>query len=330
MASVELLALVVVAFGLLLGVMIVAAMALTLLTPQRMSDGRAAWILKRTSPHDLGMAFLDQEWTIRDQRTGRPVKITGWWIPAEPIAEKTALVIHGYGDAKVGGIAWAPLLRELGFNVLAIDLRAHGKSEGHYSTAACWERFDVTQVLDQVLAERPEAMRRVVVLGVSLGAAVAAAMAEMRDDLSATIMECPYRSYRQAIRSHAERSGLPGRLFQNAAVRLAERIAHADFDALAPVRTIGRMKCPVMVIQSGDDPLVTEADAAEIEAAVRSRPAESGPNVYWAVPEARHVMAMSAFPDDYREQVEMFLTAALAKRDGVASGMGVVTVGKSD
>jgi pimeloyl-ACP methyl ester carboxylesterase len=311
--------LVVIVFGLLLAVMLVVAMAFTLLMPQRMTDGRAAWILKRTSPHDLGLAFVDQRWTVREQRTGRPMTIAGWWIPTVPESDKTAVVIHGYGDAKVGGIAWAPLLRELGFNVLAIDLRAHGQSEGLYSTAACWERFDVTQVLDQVLAERPEATRRVVVLGVSLGAAVSAAVAGMRDDVSATILECPYSSYRRAIRSHAERSGMPGRMFQRAATRLAEWIARADFDSMSPVKTIGGMKCPVMVIQSGDDPLVTSEDAAQIEAAVRARPAESGPNVYWAVPTARHVMAMSSFPDDYKEQVAAFLSAAMGKRPSAAA-----------
>jgi fermentation-respiration switch protein FrsA (DUF1100 family) len=293
-----------------------------------MSDGRAAWLLKRITPHELGLVYLTREWTVRDQRTGRRIKIAGWWIPAEGTADKTAVLIHGYGDAKVGGIAWAPLLRELGFNVLAIDLRAHGQSEGRFSTAGCWERFDITQVLDQELAERPEAMRRIVVLGVSLGAAVTAGVAEMRDDLSAAILECPYSSYRRAIGSHAERSGMPGRSFQTAAVWLAERIARADFDALAPVRTIGRMRCPVMVIQSGDDPLVTENDAAEIEAAVRSRPAEAGPNVFWPVPEARHVMAMNSFPDDYREQVGAFLAAALSRRENMAGAAGQVAIGK--
>jgi len=314
MASVAVLVLVVAAVGLLLAMLIAAAMAMTLLCPQRMTDGRAAWLLKRTSPDDLGLPFVVQEWRVRDQRTGRPLNIAGWWIPAKSTSDKTAVLIHGYGDAKVGAIAWAPLMRHLGFNVLAIDLRAHGQSQGRYTTAGCWERFDVMQVLDQELAQRPEAMRRVVLLGVSLGAAVAAGVGEMRDDLVAVILECPYSSFRHAIHSHAQRSGMPGPWFQRAAVWLAQRIAHADFDALAPVRTIGRVRCPVMVIQSGDDPLVTPGDAAEIEAAVRSRPVEAGPNVFWPVPAARHVMAMSAYPDDYREQVQAFVVAVLAKQ----------------
>ncbi len=315
MASEVVLALVVIAFGLLLTALLIAAMAIALLRPERMSNGRAAWLLKRISPHDLALPFVDQQWTVRDERTGAALNMTGWWIPAASTSDKTAMILHGYGDAKVGGIAWAPLLREMGFNVLAVDLRAHGQSGGTFSTAGCWERFDIMQVLDQIIAERPESTRQMVMLGVSLGAAVTAAVTGMRNDIAAAILECPYASYRRAIRSHADRSGMPGHWLQHLAVGLAERFAHADFDALAPMKAIIEMKCPVMVIQSGDDALVVGKDAEDIEAAVRARPAQAGPNVFWQVPGARHVMGLTAFPDDYREQVSTFLAAALARRE---------------
>ena len=99
------------------------------------------------------------------------------------------------------------MFRSLGFNVLAVDLRAHGDSQGAYSTGGYFEREDLAQVIDQFRALRPEESRQLVVLGASLGAAVVAAAAgerEGRDDLAAVILECPFADYPGAIMSHAE------------------------------------------------------------------------------------------------------------------------------
>ena len=69
-------------------------------------------------------------------------------------------LLHGYADAKVGAIAWAPLWYSLGYHILAFDLRAHGESEGAYSTAGYFERHDLNQLLNQLRAERPSETRQ--------------------------------------------------------------------------------------------------------------------------------------------------------------------------
>jgi fermentation-respiration switch protein FrsA (DUF1100 family) len=67
-----------------------------------------------------------------------------------------------------------------------------------------------------------------------------------------------------------------------------------------------------MVIQSGDDPLVSAGDAVALQEAVASRPPDRGPSVMWVVPEVPHVLAMCAHPELYRRHIEEFLHAALA------------------
>src|SRR5205823_2216703 len=101
-------------------------------------------------------------------------------IPHPKAAGRCAVLLHGYGDAKVGAIAWAPTLHALGFNILALDLRAHGESDGRYCTARYFERHDVSQVIDELKRQRPADVRRVVMFGISMGAAVAAAVAVLR------------------------------------------------------------------------------------------------------------------------------------------------------
>src|SRR5688572_9690557 len=237
---------------LLCGLLIVL-MANTLLRPIRMSDARANWILKRLTPLDLSLDFEEQTFVVREEKTGGKLRLAGWWIPS-PASTRTILLIHGYADAKVGGIAWAPMLHSLGWNILAIDLRAHGESEGVHTTAGYFERHDVTQIINEIRAARPGETQTFALFGVSLGGAVAVATAAMRDDLVAIILESPFGDYRRAINAHGRMRGLPAGLLRDSAIALAEWISGADFRAVRPELQIKDVHCPVMLIHSGNDP----------------------------------------------------------------------------
>lgn len=290
--------------GILLWGIVVIAMARMLLSPPRMTDGKAVYFLKRLSPGDLGLNFEDVKFEVRDERDGRKLKIAAWWIPASGPSAKCAILIHGYADAKVGGIAWSPLLHSLGFNLLAIDLRAHGESGGRETTAGYWERHDVEKVMDQMRQRWPGETREVILFGVSLGAAIAAAVGERRDDIKAVILESPYADYRSAVRAHAKLMGMPGELFVRPGIRMAEWLSGANFEAVKPVDLIAKVKGRVMLIAAGDDPLVGDR-GRQLEAAVKAR---SDGSVYWNIPEAYHVEGMGGDFHEYRRRVQAFLS----------------------
>lgn len=285
---------------------VVVGMALMLLKPQRMTDARATVLLERLSPGDLGLRFEDVRFEVRDAASGTKLKLAGWWIPARQRTGKCAVLLHGYGDAKVGAIAWAPTFHALGYGCLAIDLRAHGESGGAYSTAGYFERHDIGDVINQFRASRPGETQSVILFGVSLGAAVAAATAVDRDDIDAVVLESPYADYRSAVAAHAEILGQPAGLLQRIGVHLAERMSDADFDAVRPVELIPRIGCPLMIVQAGDDPFVPPGDAARVERAAAARAPELQ-TVYWHVPDAPHVQALAKEPAGYGRKVEEFL-----------------------
>ncbi len=281
-------------------------MALVLLRPPRMTDGRAAWRLRRLSPGDLQLRFSDLTFTIQDERN-QPLRLAAWWMPHPNAKGRCAILLHGYGDAKVGAIAWAPTLHELGFNVLALDLRAHGASEGRHCTAGFFERHDVSQVIDQLKRDFPAGSKTILLFGISLGAAVAAAAAVLRDDIAAVVMECPYPDYELATASHANVLGAPGPWLASRAFKWAQRISGADFDAVRPVELIPKIPCPLMVIRSEADVFVDDAHAAMIEEATKQH---AGETVYWNAENAHHVAAICEDPVEYKERLEAFLRQA--------------------
>lgn len=280
------------------------------LRPPRMDDARATWRLKRLSPGDLQLPFEEISFQIRDVQTSRSLRIAGWWIPAKNPSDRCVTLLHGFSDAKVGAIAWAPLWHSMGYHILAIDLRAHGESDGQYSTAGFFERHDIDQILNEIRAARPEQTREVVLFGISLGAAVASCIAGMRSDLAAVILESPYGTFPGAAAMHGRFMNVPAQFFQHIALRLAQWRAGIDYSEVSPLQTIPLVKCPMLVIQGKNDPLISESEMQSVAAAVSAYSDAE----YWSLPEVGHVLGMVADPIEYREKIQSFLDRARSER----------------
>ena len=295
------------ASGGLLWIGLAALMAWSILTPPRMSAGKAIYHLHRLSPGDLGLGFEEQPFTVRDSRSNRKLHIAGWWIPASPSANRCAILIHGYADAKVGAIAFAPLLNDLDLNILAIDLRAHGESDGRFSTGGYFERDDITQVIDQIRAARPFQTEQLILFGISLGASVACGIAAVRSDIAAVILESPFPSYERVIASHIRLMNLPGGLMLKAAIAVGQKISGANFSEVRVVDLLRVIHCPAMLIVGGEDELLDAEDIALLRSAVR----DGTGSEFWLVQNAGHLAAMAIDPIEYRQRVESFLETVI-------------------
>jgi pimeloyl-ACP methyl ester carboxylesterase len=292
-------------------------MARGLVRPPRMTDAKALYLLKRISPTDLGMAFEEVSFTVRDEHTGLPLKLAAWWIPHPQANGRCAVLIHGYADAKVGAIAWAPTWHALGFNLLAIDLRAHGESGGDTCTAGFFERHDLAAVVGQLRATRPGDAKQVVLFGISLGSSTALGAAALGGGVAdAVVLDSPIADFRTAALTHFDLLGLPGRVFQRLALRLAERMTGANFRAVAPLEVIADVSCPVMLVAPADDVFVTPIQFGRLEEIIRAR--NSYRDLYWRAVGTRHLEALYADPETYRARLGAFLDAAL--QNGPAAG----------
>ena len=298
--------------GVLLGVLmlmcaaVVVLLARALVRPPRMTDGKAAWVLKRLSPGDLGLPFEEVAFDVRDAKTGQPLRIAGWWIPHGSADGRTVVFLHGYADAKVGAIAWAPAWHKLGWNILAIDLRAHGESGGEYCTGGFYEREDVSQVIDQLRACRPAETRRLSIFGVSFGAAVAVATAATRDDIDALVLDSPATDFSVAGARTMQGLGAPLDILETVAVRLAQNMTGARYDDVRLIDLLPTLKCPVLVIAPELDPLLDDGVRDKLSAALP-------PNgEHWQLADTGHLMAVVADPDEYVTRLDRFLNGTVA------------------
>lgn len=290
-----------------LGVLAAALAARALLRPPRMTDGKAMYLLGRLSPEEVGLRYEDVQFRVHDHTTGRPLDLPAWWIPAREPADRCVVLLHAYADGKTGVIAWAPLWHELGFNILAIDLRAHGYAGGVHCTGGWSERHDIEQVLDELRAARPAETRRLVLHGIGLGAGIATAVAASRcargDAPAAAVLESPFADYRTAAAYYLSQMSLPTRPLRALAVRFAQWLSGADFAAVRPAGLMPQVTCPLLVIAPVNDPHLPPTDERELCAALAARPPASGPADWWS-PDAEHPLrSLHTDATAYRERL---------------------------
>ncbi len=253
----------------LLAGLVIWRMARNLIRPPRMTDAKALYLLQRLSPEDLGLGYETMRFKIQPRGPEGEIVLAAWWMPSAGPSSQTVVLVHGYADAKVGSIAWAPGLHALNCNVLAIDLRAHGESGGQISTAGFYERHDLIDVINQLRAARAGDARSVVVFALSVGGLAASGAAALApESVDGLIIDSPIADFRTATRQHLRFAGLPSGWIATAALWLAQRFSRARFDNIRLSRTLMKFAAPILILSPGADPLIAREDVDEIAALI--------------------------------------------------------------
>ena len=116
--------------------------------------------------------------------------------------ERPAVVMsHGWMEIKECQLRQARMVSEAGHDVILFDHRAHGRSEGQYTTFGVHERHDARAVIDAA-EQRAWLPHGVVTMGLSLGAATV--IMEAADDprVRGVIAIAPFTSFADAIDSY--------------------------------------------------------------------------------------------------------------------------------
>ncbi|MGC5702252.1 alpha/beta hydrolase [Pseudomonas sp. NFXW11] len=185
--------------------------------------------------------------------TADGLKLHGWWLPAKPGVEVKGTVLHLHGNGgnlawHLGGSWWLP---EQGYQVLLLDYRGYGLSEGAPSLPAIYQDVDAAfQWLDQA----PEVQGKpLILLGQSLGGALGihylVQHPERQRQLKAVVFDGVPASYRDVGRYALSTSWLTWPL----QVPLSWLVPDAD-SALHALPHLNGV--PKLIYHSIDDPIV--------------------------------------------------------------------------
>ncbi len=157
------------------------------------------------TPEQLGIEYRDVALTSEDG-----VKLSAWWLEPRGEVKGTILFLHGNAEnisTHIGSVYWLP---ELGYQVLLLDYRGYGHSEGTASLPAVFN--DINAAFDWMLAQPEVQDKPVYLLGQSLGASmggyVVATNADYRKQLDGVVLDAGFASYSEIAREVASRHWL--------------------------------------------------------------------------------------------------------------------------
>jgi hypothetical protein len=183
------------------------------------------------SPHLYGQNVEEVWLTTRDN-----VRLNAWYLP-NPASEKVLLWFHGNAENIGYGLEHLEFYSRLAVNVLAVDYRGYGKSEGTPGEAGVYR--DAEAAYDYLIQARHIQPKNIVVFGHSLGGAVAIDLASRRES-GGLIVQSSFTSVKDMARRASR-------------IPLFEYIPKSQFDSLAKIR---RVQAPILIVHGTRDETV--------------------------------------------------------------------------
>ncbi len=183
------------------------------------------------------------------------------------------LMFHGYRSTLLrdcGGGYY--LARKMGINVLAVDQRAHGASEGHTITFGINERRDCLAWVSY-LNHRFGEKTPIVLSGLSMGAATVlmATSLPLPENVVCAVADCPYESPAQIIRKVCADEKLPVSLAYPFVRLSAWLFGGFHLEESSALESVAASKIPMLLIHGEDDRLVPCEMSRNIFAATQGK-----------------------------------------------------------
>ncbi len=204
-------------------------------------------------------------------KTNNGLLIDAWYSKTDSAAKGTVLLFHGVTINKGRMLSEASEFRYLGYNVLLIDFRAHGNSEGSTTTLGVRETEEVKLAYDFISA-RGE--KNIFLWGSSMGAVVVAkAIADYQLQPSGAILEMPFESLQTHLRARARSLGFQGFPEKPFAFLVSCWMGwEKGFNGLKHRSTeyVKKINCPVLLQYGAADNFVLKAETDNVFANISS------------------------------------------------------------
>lgn len=246
---------------------------------------------------DFLMKVQPKQVTIQSSKKERKLKLVADYYNNPSSRSKWVVVAHAYSSQAADMVLWIKEFYSQGFNVLAIDLRGHGRSEGDYIGMGWDERLDIIQWLDWIILN--DAQAEIALFGLSMGAAAVmmASGENLPDNVKVVVEDCGYSSTIKLFSYQIKELGkfLPVSLILHAGNTVTKIRAGYDLTQANPVEQLKKNSKPVLFIHGDQDTFVpfkmlaenyratnAEKDYLIIHGAGHANCRRVNPELYWS------------------------------------------------
>ena len=193
---------------------------------------------------------------------------------------------------------------DMGINILVIDTRCHGKSDGKYSTIGLLESRDVRSWCEYL--ERERGIKKVWLHAICLGGAAAlkACVGEgAPENIKGIVAEGPYVTFRETYKQHLIQLKKPVWPLVDLIMMRIKRVTGADYRDVAPIRLCREYAKHILYIFGEEDVFSLPKKSRELFAATKSETKR----IVW-LPTGRHSHLRPNNKDAYDKAIREYIT----------------------
>lgn len=224
---------------------------------------RAPRIVETGSPEKLGLTYQTVAIPTENGKS-----LFAWYIPPSDPKEPApaVVVIHGWGANAEFMLPFALGFQQIGFATLLLDARNHGRSDS--DTFSSLPRFaeDLEHGFEWLVSRNEVDPKRIALLGHSVGAGAALLLASRRSDVAAIVSISAFSHPEELMQRQMKNHHIPYIPFGWMVLRYIERAIGISYATIAPLNTIQKIHCPVLLVHGCNDRSVPVSDAERIYA----------------------------------------------------------------
>lgn len=188
--------------------------------------------------------------------------------------DRLVIGFHGFkSSARAEYAPFAERFHEMGYDLLAVDQRAHGESGGDFCTMGVKERTDAVRWAEYAAGRLGEDAR-ILLHGVSMGAATVccASGEELPAQVTGVISDCAYASVRDIVSYQMKKiRSVPDFPIVNACELFCRMRAGFDFGHFSPLEQVKKSKTPILFVHGSKDSVVPAGSLERLYGACASK-----------------------------------------------------------
>lgn len=240
------------------------------------------------------------------------LNLTSTLIMNENPTNKFIVLVHGVSICYVGSLKYFDIFYKNGFNVLIVNQRRHGKSEGKYSTYGFYEKYDVNMWIEYLKSR----FGNDIILGLhgeSMGAGTVMETIPLNNSIKFVIEDCGYSNFYELIGfqiTHQYKNRLvrrilrPSLIFANFFMKTKAKFS---MKKIVPIDIASSTSLPMMFIHGKEDYFVPWYMSVDLYKAKTK-----GYKELYLVEGAKHAEALEVNKILYEKKIMTFIEKALS------------------
>lgn len=235
----------------------------------------------------------DDELKLHGYEVENPIKKSDIWV----------ILLHGYMGCAYEMVGFAKYFINMGYNVLLIDLRAHGKSEGKYIGMGWKDKNDLLKWIDRLCFQNENC--KIILYGVSMGAATVmmASGEKLPLNVKVCIEDCGYSSVLREFKLILKKTlklCIADYLINTSSI-VARIKAGYSFKEASSIEQIKKASIPILFIHGDKDKFVPFEMLDELYEVANS------PKQKLVIKNAGHVESSKINPELYWNTIKSFV-----------------------